>query len=330
MMAVNLAPGLMRIKCGIPGHQIPPIVRWKYSDSKGNNNDEDNEEDVATLWKQLLKDATEQAKVGMKGFSGRIIANDIHPGALDLCFDSLERAGLAHLVEIVDGDCQYLTVPHNNDNDDTNNKSGSASVLVVTNPPWGVRLTEDMHESWESLRHFLRDTCPPGTEAWVLSGNKEATKHLGLRRSQSMVLKTAQQDLRWIQYKILGKKRVTDDTDGHDTGYGISGSDDKQYQDTAVETVAYDRRDHVDEKPPSRQSSESSWYDDYDDNENSNGNDEKDIFTERSANDRDRRRSSVKPKQRAGPKQQRSYDLKGMNAPMSDTEREEKRNSWYL
>jgi hypothetical protein len=79
--------------------------------------------------------------------------------------------------------------------------------MVVTNPPWGERLSEDMHGAWESLRAFLRGgACPPGgTEAWVLSGNPAATRHLGLQRSASVPIKTGQQDLRWLKYEIRDK-----------------------------------------------------------------------------------------------------------------------------
>ena len=184
MMATDLAPGLMRIKCGVPGHNLPPAVRWRSNDHV----------DVVALWKSLLVDATAQAKRGMKQNSVRILANDIHPGALDICQSSLQRAGLDRFVEVFEGDCGGWEMDDNGDE--------SPPVLVVTNPPWGERLTEDMHDSWEALRAFLRDRCPPRTEAWVLSGNKEATKHLGLKRSNSFPLQTAQQQLRWIQYKI--------------------------------------------------------------------------------------------------------------------------------
>ena len=114
----------------------------------------------------------------------------------------LYKAGFSNLVQVHQGDCQDFILSNNNKN--------SGKVLVVSNPPWGVRLSEDMHDSWEALRVFLRENCPPGrTTAWILSGNKEATKHLGLRRSQSLSLKTGQQDLRWIQYEILDKRRTT-------------------------------------------------------------------------------------------------------------------------
>lgn len=183
MIAANLSPGLMRIKCGMSGFQVPPVLRWKSGCG------------MMDTWKVFLQEATEEAREGLQWISGsgqiELMVNDIHAGALEICEASLRQAGLANTVSLRQGDCKEL---------DLNNQK----CLIVTNPPWGVRLTDDMEESWESLRSLLR-RCAPGTEAWVLSGNKDATKHLGLRRSQSMVLKTADQDLRWIQYIIMDK-----------------------------------------------------------------------------------------------------------------------------
>lgn len=80
--------------------------------------------------------------------------------------------------------------------------------FVVTNPPWGLRLTDDIEESWDGLRHFLRDICPDSTEAWVLSGDKSATKILRLRREKMVPIQTGEQHLRWIQYMIRGSQEM--------------------------------------------------------------------------------------------------------------------------
>ena len=195
MMAADLAPGLMRIRCGLAGSQSPPVLRWKHDS-----------ENILQLWRQALLDATKRAKSGLHALAAsdiQIHGNDIHPGALDLFESALDAAGLAHLVQVHEEDCLDWKPPIDN----------TSPWMVVTNPPWGVRLTDDMHESWEALRVFLREICPPGSQAWVLSGNAAATKHLGLRKSQSLPLKTGQQDLRWIQY-IMRDKSSTEIIDG--------------------------------------------------------------------------------------------------------------------
>jgi len=67
-------------------------------------------------------------------------------------------------------------------------------------------LTDDIVDSWEGLRHFIRDKCPSGTRVFILSGDKAATSTLKLRRDRMIPLQTGDQRLRWIQYTIQGKE----------------------------------------------------------------------------------------------------------------------------
>lgn len=189
MIAADLAPGLMRLKCGVPASLNPPILRW--------NHDGISAPDLEAVWNELLMEATTRAKKGLESIQGRvqIIGNDIHGGAYDLADRALRQAGLSKAVQLHCQDCLNLPIP----------ETSKASWMVASNPPWGVRLTDGMHESWEALRVFLRERCPAGSEAWILSGSPEATKHLGLRRSQSFPLQTGDQDLRWLQYSIRDK-----------------------------------------------------------------------------------------------------------------------------
>ena len=201
-MAANVAPHVLRLKCGLQpvlAQQYPPITRWKHHI------------DIAPLWKDLLVDASASAKKGLNYLRGQdddrpitFIANDFHPGALDLLHGSLSNAGVDSLVELQETDCRDLaptSIPPN------------AAWNIFCNPPWGVRLTEDISESWESLRFFLRETCPEGTTAHVLSGNAEATRHLGLRRSSSLPVKVGQVQMRWLEYK-MEKPKSRDFQDG--------------------------------------------------------------------------------------------------------------------
>ena len=80
-------------------------------------------------------------------------------------------------------------------------------TIVVSNPPWGKRLTDDIDESWVSLKTFLRRECN-GLEAWILSGNRDLTRILGMKKSRSVAIRTGDEDLRCIQYHIFKKKDV--------------------------------------------------------------------------------------------------------------------------
>jgi 23S rRNA G2445 N2-methylase RlmL len=68
IMAADVAPHLMRIKCGLASggksQTYPPVVRWKHN--VGGGDKDDNEVNVVMEeWKRLLQDATVRAKKGL-------------------------------------------------------------------------------------------------------------------------------------------------------------------------------------------------------------------------------------------------------------------------
>ena len=185
MMASDYAPGLMRLKCNVPGSKIPPIVRWGQH---GGGSDQ-------RLWQEVLLEASARAKRGRTNLETMTLAgNDVHLGAVQLADQAIRKSGFSKLIHISEVNCRdWKNVPLTND---------KGSFFIVCNPPWGERLTADIEDSWTSLRIFLRDICPEGTTAWILSGNAKVTQTLKLRRSQSIPLQTGQQQLRWLEYNI--------------------------------------------------------------------------------------------------------------------------------
>lgn len=194
MMAADIAPGLMRVRCGVPNANMPPVLRWK---SNGQ------EDDAVTMWKKVLLEATQRAKTGIQSMRRhptriQIQANDIHSGAVDIMKSALSNAGLTDFVQVSNMDCYDLDMVDGKE-------EGGVTCLVATNPPWGVRLTDGIADSWEALRHFIRDKCPQGTEVFILSGDKAATGTLKLKRDRMIPIQTGDQHLRWIQYTIRGQ-----------------------------------------------------------------------------------------------------------------------------
>ncbi len=209
MIACDMAPGLSRIASwrGIEDgrtnpHRYPPCVRWK---NFGNVN----------VWDDLLSEATQRFKSGMKWARSsseygqnnvKILCNEKNPRAVSLAKSSIRNAGVGTIVSLTEGDCIDWTL---GGEDSTNVRQvGVGRTIFVCNPPWGLRLTEDIDESWVSLREFLRREAH-GCESWVLSGNKDLTKILRMKKSRSVVVKTADEDLRWLQYHIFQKREVT-------------------------------------------------------------------------------------------------------------------------
>jgi 23S rRNA G2445 N2-methylase RlmL len=225
-MAADVAPGILRIRNGVPMSLQPPICLWNHPDQL-DDFDDNNSNNVKDIWKRVLAEAADRAKLGLqslreKNKDGRIrfIGNDAHPGAVKLAQICLQNAGFHEFVEIHEGDCRDLNILQENKNADS---TGIRKMIVLTNPPWGVRLGQQLERNnrfsndqedddddddsaasaWEDLGYFLRSHKGRGEiEAWVLSGNPEATRNLGLRKSQQSTVVTGQQKLRWIQYVL--------------------------------------------------------------------------------------------------------------------------------
>jgi len=206
LIAADIAPGLVRIRSNSKHgnsnpHRMPPAVRWKDGD--------------VDEWKSLLSEATLRAKAGLawvqgdsQTYTGRkncdIFANEFNSRAADLARACIANAGFSGSIVLNEGDCIDWNL--GGDADDSEERVPvEGRTIVVANPPWGKRLSDDIEESWESLKIFLRRECD-GIEAWILSGNKALTRILRMKKSRSLVVRTGDEDLRWIQYHIFKKK----------------------------------------------------------------------------------------------------------------------------
>jgi len=214
LIACDMAPGLLRIASwrssgdndSLNPHRFPPCIRWKdFSDQ--------------TTWDELLDKATSRAKSGMKWARSisseqdghknvKIMCNEINPRAKSLAQSSIRSAGVGSLVSLSEGDCIHWDLGgESEEEEETNRDIIQGRTIFVCNPPWGLRLTDDIDESWVSLREFLRREAG-GCESWVLSGNKDLTKILRMRTSRKVPVQTAGEDLRWLQYHIFQKNKI--------------------------------------------------------------------------------------------------------------------------
>jgi len=214
LIACDMAPGLLRIASwrssgdndSLNPHRFPPCIRWKdFSDR--------------TTWDELLDKATSRAKLGMKWARSlsseqdghknvKILCNEMNPRAYSLALASIRSAGVGSLASLSEGDCIHWDLGgESEEEEETNRDIIQGRTIFVCNPPWGLRLTGDIDESWVSLREFLRREAG-GCESWVLSGNKDLTKILRMRTSRKVPVQTAGEDLRWLQYHIFQKNKI--------------------------------------------------------------------------------------------------------------------------
>ena len=167
-------------------HRRPPCIRWKGFGNK-------------VEWTDLIADATRRANAGMdwavRGSSTssgnknvRILCNEKDPRAAVLAKTSIRNSGVGDIVSLSVGDCadwdigrgQQIPATRRRNNDDQGGIVEGRTIFVC-NPPWGLRLTDDIDESWVALREFLRHEAG-GCESWVLSGNNDLTRILRMKR----------------------------------------------------------------------------------------------------------------------------------------------------
>ena len=170
LLAAKRAPGLLR--------QRWPFEFWPDFDPRA--------------WENAQRDA-EAESLDELGFV--LEGADCHGGAIELARQGARAAGVASLVRFYRNDASVW-------------RPSARRCFVVTNPPYGTRLGRggDLVESWQSLGRFLHE-LDAGSEAWVLSGNRELTRHLGLRASARIPVQNGGIDCRWLQYEISAQAR---------------------------------------------------------------------------------------------------------------------------
>lgn len=157
-MRTNTAPGLnRRFSC----------ERWTKADK--------------ALWTKLRADA----RAVIKPLSeNTLFASDVHPGAIAATHRHLEQVGFADTVALMESNFVEIAAP---------NESG----LIVTNPPYGVRLSEQdaLRTEYPEWGRTLKQQFAGWTAAFF-TGDLELTKGLGLKPRRRFPLKNGALDCR--------------------------------------------------------------------------------------------------------------------------------------
>lgn len=166
-LATDRAPGLRRTL---------PCLGWPDAD--------------AATFARLHEEAVARAQRGADTVL-RLAGNDRHAGALTIARQAIAAAGLGDRIALRHGDCADYVPP-------------LPTKRVLCNPPYGSRHDgEDpaVAASWNALGDFLRRECEDAV-AWVLCGNADLARHLGLRALVKMPVKNGAIDSRWLCYDL--------------------------------------------------------------------------------------------------------------------------------
>ena len=170
MIACNIPPNLMRNQFG--------FERW-----------EDWDVDLFEKIEESLLSKT-------RDFHYKIMGFDKSPSAVKKAIQNIENAKLEDFIYIKHEDF-FKT-----------QKGGDSHLHMVFNPPYGERLDIDMESFYGSIGSTLKHKYP-GTNAWLVSSNIEALKHIGLRPSRKIKIYNAKLESKFVKYEMYEGSKKT-------------------------------------------------------------------------------------------------------------------------
>jgi putative N6-adenine-specific DNA methylase len=171
MIARNIAPGIFRKEFG--------FERWRDFD--------------AGLWKQLVEEAKNNE---LEKLPFRITGVDRSLQVIRMAKSNASEAGLSN-------DIDFIGMPF-----EDYTPSETAQTIVV-NPPYGGRITdEDLFSLYTNIGDQLKKKYS-GSNAWILTANRDAAKHIGLHPSRKIPLFNGALECRFLKYEMYrGTKKL--------------------------------------------------------------------------------------------------------------------------
>lgn len=172
MIAANIPPGDLRDSYG--------FQKWKDYDP--------------VLFNKIVAERS----VPPKDLKPLIMASDISADYIKLSRRHAQNAGVLRYIQFSDAPFTEIQPP-----------VGPGTVIV--NPPYGERVVqENLSDLYKQIGDQLKQKYS-GYDAWILSGNAEAMKNVGLRPSPKVILYNGQLECRFNRYSLYqGSKKDTE------------------------------------------------------------------------------------------------------------------------
>lgn len=168
LIALNIPPGIYR-----PGFGFET---WKDFDKE-------------------LFDSLYQDDSGERPFEHHIYGSDISGRTLKLADENIKSAGLGKYITLEKSDVIELESPVKD------------KCLIVTNPPYGERLTSpEIYEIYSSLGSTLKHQFA-GSTAWVISSDNSMLDRIGLKASKKIKLLNGALECSYNKYEMFSGKR---------------------------------------------------------------------------------------------------------------------------
>ena len=148
-------------------------------------------------WDEDLYLTIEESQLNkIQGLSGTIVGFDKAPSAISKAEENIRNANLEEFIDV------------SRDNFFFTKKEDNESLHILTNPPYGERIEGDMEELYKQLGNTLKQGYS-NTQAWLISSNMEAIKHIGLRPSRKIKLFNGKLESRFLHYAMYeGTKKI--------------------------------------------------------------------------------------------------------------------------
>jgi len=160
--------GTLVVEAALIAAGVAPGLLWAGDDPGGwPGHDRD-------LWVHLVREAGEKDGRGRTALPP-IVGTDRDRGMIRATLRHVDAAGLVGAVHVERRDLVDAS------------PAGGAPGLVITNPPYGERVgdAEQLAALYAALGDSLKKSFP-GWTSWVLAGNKELSKRLGLKVTRRM------------------------------------------------------------------------------------------------------------------------------------------------
>lgn len=168
------------IACNIP----PNLNHEKFGFENWKNFDHDLYELIKTAQLKKIKDLHYQ-----------IIGYDIDQNTVQKAQENIDNAGLTDFIQLFKADFF------------SSEKFTDKPLQIVFNPPYGERLAINVPVFYNKIGDTLKQHYK-GTEAWLITSEKEAMKNVGLRASRKIKLFNGPLESRFLKYEIYaGSKK---------------------------------------------------------------------------------------------------------------------------
>lgn len=169
------------IACNIPAN----INRKEFSFEKWNDFD-------GNLFEKIIESCLSKTRE----FHYKIYGYDKAPSAVWKAKDNVKNANLNDYIIIDDKDF-FKT-----------EKLTDGKLHMVFNPPYGERLNIEMESFYKQIGDTLKQSYP-GTDAWFITANMDALKHVGLRPSRKIKIYNGKLEAKLVKYVMYeGSKKA--------------------------------------------------------------------------------------------------------------------------